>query len=57
VQEVVTKVDFLMANNIASHNKLFVDDEFVKECMLNVDEATCPETSVLECKLSSMSSE
>jgi len=36
----VTEASF---HNIAKHNKLFSDSEFLKQCMMCVAEAVCPE--------------
>jgi len=32
--------------NIAKHNKPFLDSEFVKQCMVDVVEALCPESEI-----------
>ena len=43
IQEVATKASFVLAYKLAKHNKPFSDGEFVKECMLNAVDITCPE--------------
>ena len=43
VQEAATKASFVLAYKLAKHNKPFYDAEFVKECMLDAVDITCPE--------------
>jgi Spin-doc zinc-finger len=35
VQEAATKVSFVIAHKIVKNNKPFVEEEFIKECILN----------------------
>ena len=43
IQEAATKASFVLAYKLAKHNKPFSDAEFVKECMLDAVDITCPE--------------
>ena len=43
IQEAATKASFVLAYKLAKHNKPFSDGEFVKECMLDAVDITCPE--------------
>ena len=43
IQEATTKASFVLAYKLAKHNKPFSDAEFVKECMLDAVDITCPE--------------
>ena len=43
IQEATTKASFMLAYKLAKHNKQFSDAEFVKECMLDAVDITCPE--------------
>ena len=43
IQEATTKASFVLANKLAKHSKPFSDAEFVKECMLDAVDITCPE--------------
>ena len=43
IQEAATKASFVLSYKLAKHNKPFSDAEFVKECMLDAVDITCPE--------------
>ena len=43
IQEAATKASFVLAYKLDKHNKPFSDAEFVKECMLDAVDITCPE--------------
>jgi len=43
LQEPSIQASFLTTYNIAKHNKPFLDCEFVKQCVVHVSEAVCPE--------------
>ena len=43
IQEAATKASFVLAYKLAKQNKPFTDTEFVKECMLDAVDITCPE--------------
>ena len=43
IQETATKASFVLAYKLVKHNKPFSDAQFVKECMLDTVDITCPE--------------
>ena len=43
IQEGATKASFILSYKLVKHNKPFSDAEFVKECMLDAVDITCPE--------------
>ena len=42
-QQASTHASFIVAYNIAKHNKSLSDGEFIKKCMLDVADQVCPE--------------